>query len=84
MTALYAFINTPTGITSKWITACRRLKKTSSSALCVRRRHVSPYMQNIFNYQEVRQEGRVGLRGEEGAKVALRLDTRTGEITPLA
>lgn len=41
-------------------------------------------MQNIFNYKEARQEGRVGLRGEEAVKAALQLDTRTGEITSLA
>lgn len=56
----------------------RRQQKTSLSALRVYRGHISPCMQNIFNYKEVRQEGRVGLRGEEAAKAALQLDTRTG------
>lgn len=46
-------------------------------------RACSPYMQNIFNYKEVRQEGRVCLREEEAVKAALQLDTRTREITSL-
>ena len=39
-------------------------KQQQTTALCSPRAR-SPHMQNILNYKEVRQEGRLCLRGEE-------------------